>query len=277
MDMGAVLAYHALFSLFPTILVILSIFGFVVGPNTSLYSQILSLSQEALPPIASQTVEDILLQLNQDSVGVGLVSFVVLFISASNFFAALDRTFEVIWRVKPEDTDGQSFGLIVKTFVKKKISSFILVLGAGVVLLVSLLSNLVVRIAFTIIQDLSAQVSLVEIDTVVTLNLLQLASSFVLVTLVLMVLFKVLPSTRVTWQDVWLGAVITAGLFLLLQYLVSRSVISIGSQFHSYGVVGGVMVLMLWIYFTSQVLFWGGEFTFVYARMFGSRRPHKLS
>jgi membrane protein len=90
--------------------------------------------------------------------------------------------------------------------------------------------------------------------------------------LVLMVLFKTLPTVRIAWADVWLGAGITAILLLMLQNLVSRSVISIGSQFQSYGVVGGVMVLMLWIFLTSQIFFWGGEFTYVYTQMLGSRR-----
>lgn len=280
LDMGAALAYYALLSLVPTVLVLLSIFGFVTGPTSQIYDQILALAQANLPPVANRTVESLLRDLNADSVSFGTIGFGILLLSASGFFAALDRAFDVIWKINPHASRTQNFSGMAITFVEKKIFSFILVLGTGILLLVSLLANLIIRIALKMLQQVTDQVQLVQIDTVTTLQLLQLGSSFLLLTLILMVLYKVLPSAKVAWKDVWLGAVITATLFLLLQTLVSRSVISVGSQFHSYGVVGGVLVLMLWLYFTSQILFWGGEFTYVYSRMFGSYRttqPYPVS
>jgi membrane protein len=277
MDMGAALAYYALFSLIPTVLVILSIFGFLVGPNTYIYSQIFIISQEILPPVASQIFMDVLVQLNQDRIGVGVVGFVLLLIAASSFFTALDRTFDIIWETSQRSASDSGINEIALAFIRRKIFSFVLVLGAGGLLIISLLSNIIIRVILRLIQEFSDQFSLVEIDTFITLQFLQLISSFLILTAVLMVLFKALPSVRVTWRDVVLGALITATLFLMLQNLVSRSVINFGSQFNSYGVVGGVMVLMLWIYLTSQIFFWGGEFTYVYAKTFGSRRikPHR--
>jgi membrane protein len=96
-----------------------------------------------------------------------------------------------------------------------------------------------------------------------------------MLTLVVMVLYKVLPRTHVAWQDIWLGALFTASLWLILQQLISNSVISLGSRFRSYGVFSGFMVLMLWIYLSSQIFFLGGEFTYVYAHLLGSRRGGK--
>ena len=90
-----------------------------------------------------------------------------------------------------------------------------------------------------------------------------------------MVLFKILPFTQVAWGDIWLGALMTVVLLIILQQLISNSVISLGSRFQSYGVVGGVMVLMLWIYLTSQIFFFGTEFTYIYAQLFGSRKTLK--
>lgn len=272
MDMGAALAYYALFSLIPTVLVILSLFGVLVGPKTYIHNQILLLAQEALPPEANQIVRDVLVRLNQDSVGVGIVGFLLILIAASSFFTALDRAFDIIWSTPSLPPAHSGFNKIAVAFVKRKVFSFMLVLGSGVLLLISLLSNILIRIILRLLTEFSDQFSLTKIDTVITLQLLQLISSFLILTLVLMVLFKALPSVRVTWRDVWPGALITATLFLIVQNLVSRSVISFGSQFNSYGVVGGVMVLMLWIYFTSQIFFWGGEFTYIYAQMLGSRR-----
>ncbi|PSB17568.1 ribonuclease BN [filamentous cyanobacterium CCP2] len=272
-DMGAALAYYAIFSLPPTVLVILSIFGFVVGPNTAVYNQILVFTQQGLPPIASQTVETILVQLNQDRFGVGITGFVLLLIAASGFFSALDRAFDIIWKVH-HPPGNQTIKHIAKNFIRRRIFSFALVFGAGLLLVITLLANIIIRIVLRLIQDFSGVVEFIQLDTIVTVSSLQLISSFIILTLVLMVLFKTLPTVRIAWTDVLLGAVITAVLLLVLQNLVSRSVITIGSQFQSYGVVGGVMVLMLWIYLTSQIFFWGGEFTCVYSQMIGSRR-HK--
>lgn len=272
MDMGAALAYYALFSMIPTVLVILSIFGFLVGPNTHIHTQILLLSQEVFPPEANQIIRDILVRLNQDSVGVGITGFLLILVAASSFFTALDRAFDTIWGTPSLPPVHSGFDKVAVAFVKRKAFSFMLVLGSGGILLISLLSNIIIRVILRLITEFSDQFNLIKIDTVVTLQILQIASSFLILTLTLMVLFKALPSVRVTWGDVWLGALITATLFLIVQNLVSRSVISFGSQFNSYGVVGGVMVLMLWIYFTSQLFFWGGEFTYIYAQMLGSRR-----
>lgn len=271
MDMGAALAYYALFSLAPTILVVLSVFGFLVGPDTDIHNQILRIAQEILTPVANRTVESVLLQLNQDRVKVGVAGFMLLLVAASGFFAALDRAFDIIWNTQPYQP-GHSLNRVAMVFVKRRVFSFALVFGAAVLFLLSLLSNVLIRITFRLLRKFSEHVDFIELDTVITLNLLQLVSSFILLTLVLMVLFKALPTVSLKWGDVWLGSVITAVLFLGLQNLVSRSFIGIGSQFQSYGVVGGVMVLMLWIYLTSQIFFLGGEFTYVYAQMFGSRR-----
>ncbi|WP_416668122.1 YihY/virulence factor BrkB family protein [Egbenema bharatensis] len=271
-DMGAALAYYAIFSLPPTILVILSIFGFIVGPNTAVYNQILLFAQEGLPPIASQTVETVLFQLNQDRIGVGLIGFVLLLIAASGFFSALDRAFDVIWQVHHAQPGSPTMRHVAKNFIRRRIFSFALVFGAGLLLIVTLLANIIIRVILRLIREFSGLVEFVQLDTIVTVNSLQLISSFLILLLVLMVLFKTLPTVRIAWADVWLGAGITAILLLMLQNLVSRSVISIGSQFQSYGVVGGVMVLMLWIFLTSQIFFWGGEFTYVYTQMLGSRR-----
>jgi membrane protein len=125
------------------------------------------------------------------------------------------------------------------------------------------------------VNDLSQSTDLIQIDTLWLLNRLEKSTIFVLLSLAMMVLFKILPSTLVAWGDVWLGALISVNLFLLLQYLVSNSIFQIGNQFLSYGVFGSMMVLLLWIYLTCQLFFLGSEFTYVYAHLFGSRRQKK--
>jgi membrane protein len=105
---------------------------------------------------------------------------------------------------------------------------------------------------------------------------LQQSSSLFLLALVALILLKILPSTRVTWGDVWPGALLTAGLMLTLQHLVSNSVISIDSKYTSYRVVGSVMILLLWMYVTCQIFFIGCEFSYSYLSLCGSCHNQNL-
>ncbi|MGJ3251083.1 MAG: YihY/virulence factor BrkB family protein [Elainellaceae cyanobacterium] len=272
LEMGAALAYYALFSIFPTFLVALSVFGFLTGPNTDAYNEILNLTQESLPPDAYAIVENTLLSLNESSVGAGIVGFSLLLFTASGVFGALKRDLDIIWKVSEERPSQENLITVVMNFVHRRVTSFILVLSSSALLFLSLMSNIAVKVILRILQNFSDQITFIEIDEALLINILQLTSSFLLLALVIMILFKILPATRVAWGDVWLGALITTTLLVGLQQLVSNSVIHIGSHFQSYGVVGGVMVLMLWLYLTCQLFFWGSAFTYVYARMFGSRR-----
>ena len=272
LEMGAALAYYALFSFFPILLVILSIFGVIVGPNTAIYQQILIVAQDSLPQSAYSVVKQTLSQLHQGSASASIVSFGVLFFTASSFFSALDRSVDKIWRAHPSQHPNPNLMSMVFGFVGRKLFAFVLIFGAAALTLVSLLSTLAIDIVLKIVENFSNHFSVVTIDRVALLAMLQLGVSFMTLMLVVIVLFKILPSTPVRWGDTWLGALITATLLVILQQLISNSVISLGSRFQSYGVVGGVMVLMLWIYMTSQIFFFGAEFTYIYAHLFGSRK-----
>lgn len=276
LEMGAALAYYGLFSLFPIILVILSIVGFVIGPNTVAYNQVLLFAQEALPADAFRVVQDTLLQLHNGSASASIIGFSILLFTASGFFGALSRAFDKIWHVKPHSETGGGVTAIALNFVWKRVFAFLMVIGSAGLIFVSLASNIAIDTLYKLLGDFSERIHFLTLNQLNLLPWVQAGLSFLALALVVMVLFNVLPSTRVAWGDVWLGGLLTALLWVVLQQLISNSVISLGSRFRSYGVVGGVMVLMLWIYLTSQIFFLGGEFTYVYAHMFGSRRHGKL-
>lgn len=272
LDMGASLAYYALFSLFPILLVMLSVMGFLLGPETDIYGQVIILAQELLPPSAFSVVETTLLQLHEGSVEASIVGFVVLLFTASGFFNALDRSFEKIWRAHETTDSNRSLKQIVLRFLLRRVFAFLLVIGSAAILLASMLSKIAIDIFLKVVNTVSSQVGLIVLDGVNLLPFLQLIVSFLLLTLVLMLLFKVLPPRRIQWRDVRLSGLLTALLLVILQQMISNSVISLGSRFKSYGVVGGVMVLMFWIYLTSQIFLLGGELSYVYTRMLGSRQ-----
>ncbi|MBE9155822.1 YihY/virulence factor BrkB family protein [Nodosilinea sp. LEGE 06152] len=275
LEMGAALAYYALFSMFPMILVSLSVVGFLIGPNTVAYNAVLIFAQETLPPDAFPIVQTTLIQFHTGSTSASIVGFCILLFTSSGFFGALSRSFDKIWHTKPRHHRFDGVGEVAFIFLWRRFLAFLLVMGATSLIFVSLLSNIAIDTVTKILEGVNQWVTVIGIDQVQLLSWLRLGISFVTLTLVVMVLYKTLPSTRVSWRDVWLGALLTAMLWLVLQQLISNSVISLGSQFRSYGVVGGVMVLMLWIYLTSQIFFLGGEFTYVYAHLFGSRKGQK--
>jgi membrane protein len=272
LEMGAALAYYALFSLFPIILVILSVLGFLVGPESNAYDQILLFAQEALPPDAFTIIETTLISFHQKSAGASLVGFVVLLFTATGFFSALSHAFDKIWNVHAAAQGNRHWMEIALRLIWKRILAFLLVMGSALLILLSLLSQIAIDIVLEILERVSNYSNLPLLNRVDMLTSLQLGTSFTLLVIVVMVLFRVLPTTRVAWRDVFLGGVLTASLLVVLQQLISNSVISLGSRFQSYGIIGSVMVLLLWIYLTSQIFFLGGEFTYIYAHMFGSRR-----
>ncbi len=285
------LAYFALFSIFPLLLVILSLVGIFLGSSDSVLmrsldtvgaegvlaeqteqvaveDQLFEFLRTSVSPEVAQQIEATLANLNKNGVGAGLIGFLVLLWSASNIFGQLDRAFQVIWDI--EDQPKSSSGVVgsVLTVVKKRVFAFGLVIFSALVMLISMLSGVVLNVVRSLVEN-NLIPDIPGSDFV--WQLAQFGISFGLLFIVVLMLFKYLPDARVTFGDVWIGALITSVLFTLLINL-SSSFIG-GGSFEAYGVVGSLMVMLLWIFLTSMLLFLGAEFTQVYATMYGSHRP----
>ena len=281
-EMGAALAYYGIFSLFPLLLVILSIIGFLLGADTDVYNQLLSLAQNTLPPAVYNIVISTLRHLNRSSIEAGLVGFVLILFTASNFFGALNRFVNRIWQVPARQHSNNNLLASILNFLKGRIFAFGLVLGIALVIQLSLISRIIIYTVlnivnnFNIVDNFDQSFNFIKIDHLLLIEGLHKGTIFLILSLAIMVLFKILPSTRVAWGDVWLGGLIIETFLRLLQYLVRNSIIQIGSRFLSYGVVGSVMILLLWIFLTCQIFLFGCEFTYVYAHLFGSYRNRKV-
>jgi membrane protein len=276
LDMGAALAYYTIFSLFPLLLIILSIVGFFLGPDTDVYNEILNLAKNWLPPLAYNMISSTLLHLNQSSIGAGVFGFTILLFSASNLFSSLARFVNIIWQTPIEQPSNNNLGTRVLNFLKERILGLVLVLGTSILMLLSVLYDIATQIFLKIVYEFNQSIDFIEIDRLELLNQLEKGTTFLILSLTIMGLFKILPSTFVSWSDVWLGSLITAGFFMLFQNFVSLSIFEIGNRFLSYGLFSGVMVFLLWIYLTYQLFFLGSEFTYIYAHLFGSRRQRKI-
>ncbi|MGK7900271.1 MAG: YihY/virulence factor BrkB family protein, partial [Hormoscilla sp.] len=173
-------------------------------------------------------------------------------------FAQLKEALNIIWEVEPEQQRGGVIG-----FILTRLFSFLMVLGIGILLLLSLvLSALLTGISNWLEQWLT-------IPSVVW-QLGDLTISFALVTLLFAQIYRFLPDVKIAWSDVWIGSAITAGLFTLGKWAIAlylgRS--TVGS---AYGAAGSFVIILLWVFYSAQILLFGGEFTQVWANRYGSR------
>ncbi len=270
--MAAALSYYALFSLFPLLLVILSIIGSLIGPNTEAFQHIQGVIDRYLPPEVHDLIKGTVIALNENSVGAGIVGFTLLLFAASSVFSILRSSVNRIWRSPSRVSEAGSIFKMALFFGVNQLLAFLLVLGTALLMLTSLVTSIAIKTILNLIATFQETFSFIQVDELQLAKGLQAGSSFLVLSLVACILFKILPSVYVGWQDVWLAALLTALLLVVLQQLVSNSVITIGSHFLSYGVIGSVMVLMLWIFLTCQIFFAGCVFSYVYAHLFGSRR-----
>jgi len=270
--MAASLSYFALFSLFPMLLVILSIIGRLIAPGTEAFEQIQEAARQFLPPEVHGLIRETVVSLNQNSFGAGIIGSGFLLWTASAVFGILRSSVNKIWRSPSRVSETGSVTKMVLFFVANKLFSFLLVLATSLLLLASLVSNLVIKTILKLVETFQETFSFIQIDELILTRGLQTSSSFLILAAAVCILYKILPSVYVAWGDVWLGALLTALLLVGLQQLVSNSVISIGSHFLSYGVIGGVMILLLWIFLTCQIFLLGCVLSYSYAHLFGSRR-----
>jgi len=270
--MAASLSYYALFSLFPLLLVILSIMGALVGPETDAFNTLQGAIARYLPPAVHDLVRDTVIALNQNSVGAGVIGFGLLLFASSTVFAVLRRSVNMIWRSPNQSSSDESVYRMVLFFVLNKLTAFLLVLGTILLLLVSLVTNIAVKTLIKLVANFQETFAFLDFNESSLSWGLQASSSIFVLAIAICILFRVLRYSRLGWRDVWLGALITTLLLVGLQQLVSNSVVTIGGRFLSYGVVGSVMILMLWIYLACQIFFLGCEFSYVYAHLFGSHR-----
>jgi membrane protein len=254
--MGASLAFYTLFSLAPLSLVAIGLAGIVVGRDDAqqaLIGQVASLVGEQ----AAFTVEELLDSARSIEQGVvaAIVGFLALIFGATTVFAELRTDLDRIWRHKAPARGG------VMKMATARFFSFLLVAGIGVLLLLSLAGSTLLAALGTRLFGAS-QAALYAIEFV---------SSLLVVTVLFAMIYKLLPSTRLAWNDVWIGAAVTSALFWLGKFLISLYIThaAVGSAF---GAAGALVLLMVWVYYSAQVFFLGAEFTKEYALRHGSRR-----
>jgi membrane protein len=258
LELGAALSYYTAFSLAPLLVIAIAIASLAFGRQAvegRLFGEIRGL----VGPQSAATIQSMIASAGRRGSGTlaTVASVVVILFGASGVFGQLQTSLDRIWHVAPKPDRG------VRGLVRDRVLSFGMVLGVGFLLLVSLVVSAALSALGTFATGRLPAIA----------PLLQAAGfvvSFAVITVLFAMIFRFLPDAKVGWRDVWVGALATSLLFTIGRTLIglylSRSSVS-----SSYGAAGSLIVVLLWVYYSSQILFFGAEFTKVWAVRYGGR------
>lgn len=257
--MSSSLAYYTIFSMAPLLIIIISLSGLFLGKDAAegkIYTQLSDF-------IGTNTASQLQTMIHNASLTgksklAAIVGFITLLIGATTVFAEIQDTINFIWGIKPKPKKSWL------SFIRNRFLSFSVIIGFAFLLLVSLTIS-------TLIDGFSGALKAhFPQITVVALYVINTIITLIITTVIFGAIFKVLPDAKIKWKDVLAGSITTAVLFMLakfaISYYISKS--NVGS---TYGAAGSLVILLLWVYFSAMILYFGAEFTKAYAVKFGSQ------
>ncbi|HJP63599.1 MAG TPA: YihY/virulence factor BrkB family protein [Mucilaginibacter sp.] len=258
LKLSASLAYYTVFSIAPLIILLISITSLVLRHynfNDTVYAQI----QHFMGKDAALQLQEIVTHLAlSGKTGTALIAgVVILLLGASSMFIEIQDSLNIIWRVKAKPKKGWL------KLLQNRFLSFSLIIGLGFLLLASLIVNIAVNALSERLVHFFPAV------TVTLFDLINLAITLIVIAVLFSIIFKFLPDVKIKWRDVRSGAIFTALLFMLGQYLIGMY-LKYTAQGSAYGAAGSIIIILVWIYYTAAILFIGAEFTQVYAEAIGS-------
>lgn len=257
--LAAALSYYTIFSLAPILIIAIAVAGVIFGQEAA-QGEIVRQLQGTIGTEGAETIETMIENTRETGSGIWatLISLGVLLFGATGLFNQLQSSLNTIWNVKPKPGRG------IKGMLQDRFLSFAMILTIGFLLLVSLVLSAALAAFGNYFSHLVP-------DMLMGLwQVLDFLISFGVITVLFAMIYKVLPDVKIGWSDVWLGAIVTALLFVVGKTLIGLYLgnSAVGS---TYGAAGSLVILLLWINFSAQILFFGAEFTQVYANRYGSR------
>ena len=258
-QLAAALAYYTLFSMAPLLMIAIAVAGQVFGREAS-QNQVIGIIEDLVGVQGARAIQAMIETAGQTpdsgvfAAGVGII---LLLLGAGGVVEQLQHSLNTIWRVAPKTGRG------IRGFLLDRLLSFSMVLSVGFLLVVSLVISAVLTAVSGIVGGF------LPIDAATT-HIIDLVVSFAFITLLFAVIYKLVPDARIAWRDVWIGAATTSllfsvGKFLIGFYLGHSTITSI------YGAAGSLVTLLLWVYYSSLMFFFGAELTQVYATRYGSK------
>lgn len=262
MKMSASLAYYTIFSIAPLLLIVIWLVGFLYGEvlsgeqdaRTEVFEEFASIFGPETAAQIQQIIQNINLS-NKSGIGIA-IGIGTLIIGSTTIFVEIQDSLNRIWGVRPKPKKGW-----LKMLLNRAIS-FSMVLGLGFLLIVSLIAN-------GIILALSSQITQYLPDiSVYVVEWVNIGLTFLVITALFAFIFRFLPDARMRFRDAVGGAIFTAALFMLGRYLIALYM-QYSAPASAYGAAGAIIILLLWIYYSAAILYFGAEFTKVYALRYG--------
>lgn len=259
LKLSASLAYYTVFSLPPMILIIITSAGFIWGREAiqgEVYREISNLVGSSTALQIQETIKHI--SLSGETKLATTIGVITLIIGATGVFSEIQDSINTIWGLKAKPKKG------LLRFLVNRLLSFSMVITMGFLLMVSLVISAVLAAFGARIEEYFPEV------TVYVILIINQIITFLVITLLFATIFKVLPDAKIRWRDVFVGAITTAILFMLGKaaigfYLGKTAVES------TYGAAGSIIILLVWVYYSSIILYFGAEFTHIYAFRYGGR------
>lgn len=251
--LSAALAYYSIFSIAPLLVIAISIAGQIMGQD-AVSGQLYEELRGHVGPAAADTLQSMIKSASapRDSAWAAILGFGTLLLGASGVFGQLKDALNTIWNVDEKKYSG------IGGFIRVKLLSFGMVLVIGFLLLVSLLASTAIAALNHQLEHLFRLPAFVWVYVTFFISLGMVTSLFALI-------FKILPDTRVPWRAAWMGAALSGVLFEIgktgLGWYLGRE-----STTSAYGAAGSIVLVLMWIYYTSCILFFGAEFAQVYAK-----------
>lgn len=246
--MGAALAYYTAFSLAPLLIIAVAIASLFFGEKAT-QGYLSTELQGALGETVAKAVEEMVKNARASGDGpfASVIGVIALLFGAGGVFGQLQTSLNAVWDVPP--TSGGFW-----QFLRARFLSFAMVLGIGFLLLVSLVAS----------TSISALSKSLPVSTAFMAQAINQLLSFAVITALFALIYRVLPDRQIAWRDVWLGAAFTALLFTVGKYLIGLY-LGKGGATSAFGAAGSLAVILLWVYYASQILLFGAQFTYVRA------------
>lgn len=258
---SAVIAYYSVFSMPGLLVLLVSITGYFFGAN-AVNESILEQISDTLGSETALQVEQIWNKSTQNKPTIwgNILGILILLFGATAVFVELQKTLNIIWNVTLKPQNG------IFTILKARLFSFGLILAIAFLLMVSLVVS-------TLLSSMGSWLQVyTQGATILLYNTINFVFSLAIISVLFALMFKILPDAKIKWRHVWLGAFVTGILFTigktLLAFYFSRA--EPGSV---YGVAGSIVLILLWVSYSSMILFFGAEFTAIYAKTYSGKVP----
>jgi membrane protein len=258
---SAVIAYYTIFSLPGLLVIIINVAGYFFGKE-AVTNQLTGEVQGIVGTETATYIQDVVAKASQtkDSIWASIIGIATLLFGATGVFYNVQQLFNKIWEVVPAPKARQKF----LRLVRDRIFSFGLIVVVGFLMLVSL----VISAVLTAVSKWVA--GHVSESLLVLFNILDFLVSIGIITVLFAAMFKYLPDVRVKWKDVWPGALLTTILFVIAKYLLGLY-FGTSEPASTYGAAGSVILIMLWVSYSSLILLYGAEFTRIWSKKSGHK------